>query len=290
MTDRIARRFALSRAQSRAALIAFLMGGDPDRKTSLELMIALPAAGADLIEIGMPFTDPMADGRSIQAAGLRALQAGATLASVLSLVEQFRRHDDETPVILMGYYNPVYVYGVDRFAVDAKAAGVDGLIIVDLPPEEDEELRGPAARSGLALVRLATPTTDAKRLATVLAHASGFIYYVSITGVTGAAIADYSKVGAAVSRVKAQTDLPVAVGFGVKNGADAAAVAEHADAVVVGTALIDALKATLDSDGRAGERTVAAVADLIRDLARGVRGRRRDERQAQHARNKEDLA
>lgn len=271
MTSRISRRFAQTRAQGRAALVTFVMGGDPDFATSLALVKALPHAGADLIEIGMPFTDPMADGPSIQAAGLRALKAGATLAGVLDLVRAFRDADADTPIVLMGYYNPIYVYGVERFLDRAKSAGADGVIVVDLPPEEDEELRSPAARIGVDLIRLATPTTDAARLPVVLANASGFIYYVSITGVTGAAIADYSKVAGAVARIKARTDLPVAVGFGVKTGDNAAALAQYADAVVVGTALVDALQATLDSDGGAGAQTIDAVANLVRDLAQGVR-------------------
>ena len=271
MESRIQKRFALTRAEGRAALATFVMAGDPDLKTSSDILAALPAAGADLIEIGMPFTDPMADGPSIQAAGLRALRAGATLAGALDLVRAFRQRDAETPIVLMGYYNPVYVFGVERFLDEARSAGVDGFIIVDLPPEEDEEFRVPASRAGLDVIRLATPTTDDKRLPVVLERASGFIYYVSITGVTGAAIPDYSKIGGAVERLRRHTDLPVAVGFGVKTGENAAAVARCADAVVVGTALVDALKESLDADGARGPHTVAAVADLVRDLARGVR-------------------
>jgi tryptophan synthase alpha chain len=271
MSSRISRCFAQTRAQGRAALVTFVMGGDPDLAASLDLVKALPRAGADLIEIGMPFTDPMADGPSIQAAGLRALKAGASLAGVLDLVRGFRRADPDTPIVLMGYYNPIYVYGVERFVDHAKSAGVDGLIVVDLPPEEDDELRLPALRAGLDCIRLATPTTDDARLPVVLANASGFIYYVSITGVTGAAIPDYSKVAGAVARIKSHTDLPVAVGFGVKNGDNAAALAQYADAVVVGTALVDALKATLDSNGRAGSKSIPAVAQLVSDLALGAR-------------------
>lgn len=271
MTGRVSRRFAQTRTQGRAALITFVMGGDPDLATSLDLVKALPHAGADLIEIGMPFSDPMADGPSIQAAGQRALKAGATLKGVLGLVRDFRRADDDTPVVLMGYYNPIYAYGVERFLDHAKAAGVDGLIVVDLPPEEDEELRHPAARVGLDVIRLATPTTDPARLSIVLTNASGFIYYVSITGVTGAAIPDYSKVAGAVRRIKARTKLPVAVGFGVKNGDNAAALAQYADAVVVGTALVDGLQATLDVEARADGQTVQAVLNLVNDLAHGVR-------------------
>jgi tryptophan synthase alpha chain len=271
MSDRIARTFARARAEKRAALVAFLMGGDPDPETSRRLLEALPSAGADLIEIGMPFTDPMADGPSIQAAGLRALAAGATLSKIFDLVRDFRTRDAQTPIILMGYYNTVYVRGPERAAAEAAAAGVDGFILVDLPPEEDEEFRIPAQREGLALIRLATPTTDDARLPTVLQDASGFVYYVSITGITGAAIPDYRRVGEAVSRLKRRTDLPIAVGFGVKTGDNAAAVANTADAVVVGTALVDALKSSLEGDGSAGPHTVEAVASLVRDLAQGVR-------------------
>jgi tryptophan synthase alpha chain len=251
------------------------MGGDPDPKTSLEVLRALPRAGADVIEIGMPFTDPMADGPSIQAAGLRALKAGMTLRQVLALVRAFRERDGATPLILMGYYNPVYVYGVARFLADAQSAGVDGLIIVDLPPEEDAELCLPALAAGLNFIRLATPTTDDRRLPAVLANTSGFVYYVSITGITGAATPDPSRVGAAVARIKRHTNLPVAVGFGVKNAATAEAIARQADGVVVGTALVDALKRSLDAENRATMQTVSAVADLVADMARGVRAAQR---------------
>jgi tryptophan synthase alpha chain len=271
MTTRIDRRFTALARERRAALVTFLMGGDPDPKTSLEVLRALPRAGADVIEIGMPFTDPMADGPSIQAAGLRALKAGMTLRQVLALVRAFRERDDATPLILMGYYNPVYVYGVDGFLADAKSAGVDGLIIVDLPPEEDAELCLPALAAGLNFIRLATPTTDERRLPAVLANTSGFVYYVSITGITGAATPDPSRVGAAVARIKRHTNLPVAVGFGVKNAATAEAIARQADGVVVGTALVDALKSSLDAENRATMQTVSAVADLVADIARGVR-------------------
>ena len=273
-TTRIDRRFARTRAEGRAALVTFLMCGDPDPATSLAILKAMPGAGADVLEIGMPFTDPMADGPSIQAAGLRALKGGMTLHKTLGLVAEFRKADPETPVILMGYYNPIYVYGVDRFLVDARAAGVDGLIVVDLPPEEDAELCIPALKAGLNFVRLATPTTDDKRLPAVLANTSGFVYYVSITGITGAAIPDYSKVSDAVARIKRHTHLPVAVGFGVKSAQSAAAIAAHADGVVVGTALVDALKGSLDLDGKAGPGTVEAVTRLVADLASGVRSAR----------------
>jgi tryptophan synthase alpha chain len=228
-----------------------------------------------VIEIGMPFTDPMADGPSIQAAGLRALKAGMTVKKTLALVRGFREHDDATPLILMGYYNPVYVYGVERFLRDAKSAGVDGMIIVDLPPEEDAELCLPALKAGLNFIRLATPTTDERRLPAVLTNTSGFVYYVSITGITGAATPDPSRVGTAVQRIKRHTKLPVAVGFGVKNAATAEAIARQADGVVVGTALIDALKGSLDPENRGTARTVSAVADLVSDIAGGVRAAHR---------------
>jgi tryptophan synthase alpha chain len=268
---RIDTRFAETAREGRAALVTFVMGGDPDPETSLALLKALPAAGADLIELGMPFTDPMADGPAIQAAGLRALGTKTTLTKVLALVADFRKSDTATPLILMGYYNPIYVYGVARFLDDAKAAGVDGLIVVDLPPEEDIELCLPALDAGLDFIRLATPTTDDARLPAVLAHTAGFVYYVSITGITGAATPDYGKVGAAVARLKQHTNLPVAVGFGVKNAESAAAIAKVADGVVVGSALVDALRKSLDSEGRATSASVTAVTDLVRDLAAGVR-------------------
>src|SRR5437016_3638613 len=236
MTTRIDARFAELRREGRAALVTFLMAGDPDPKTSLDIIKALPKAGADIIEIGMPFTDPMADGPSIQAAGLRALKGGMTLKKTLEMVRGFRKDNDTTPLVLMGYYNPIYIYGVDRFLVDAKTAGVDGLIIVDLPPEEDAELCLPALKAGLNFIRLATPTTDDKRLPAVLANTSGFVYYVSITGITGAAAAESARVVSAVKRIKRHTQLPVAVGFGVKTANDARAIATVADAVAVGAA------------------------------------------------------
>ena len=250
MTTRIDRRFAALKDEGRAALVTFTMAGDPDYATSVAIMKALPKAGADVIELGMPFTDPMADGPSIQAAGLRALNAGQDMKKTLAAVREFRAGDDATPIVLMGYFNPIYIYGVDRFLADAKAAGVDGLIVVDLPPEEDEELCLPTLKAGLNFIRLATPTTDDRRLPAVLANTSGFVYYVSITGITGAAAPDNSKVKDAVARIKRHPRLPVAVGFGVKTAAHAEAVARGADAVVVGTALVDALRGTLDADGR----------------------------------------
>jgi tryptophan synthase alpha chain len=272
MTTRIDTQFAALKGERRAALVTFLMAGDPDPKTSLAIVKALPKAGADLIELGMPFTDPMADGPAIQAAGLRALAAGQTMVKTLALVRAFRSSDVATPIVLMGYYNPIYVYGVDRFLADAKAAGVDGLIVVDLPPEEDEELCLPALKAGLNFIRLATPTTDDKRLPTVLTNTSGFVYYVSITGITGSATPDFSKVSAAVARIKRQTKLPVAVGFGVRTAKDARAIAKYADGVVVGSALVNAVKNSLDRKGRATARTVKAVTKLVAALARGVRG------------------
>jgi tryptophan synthase alpha chain len=275
MTTRIDTRFAEAAREGRAALVTFLMAGDPDPATSLEIVKALPEAGADVIELGMPFTDPMADGPAIQAAGLRALGAGMTLKKTLDLVRAFRAGDDTTPIVLMGYYNPIYVYGVDRFLADARAAGVDGLIVVDLPPEEDAELCLPALAAGVDFVRLATPTTDDKRLPAVLKNTAGFVYYVSITGVTGTATPDFDRVAAAVARIKRHTRLPVAVGFGVKTAEHAAAVAQGADGVVVGSALIDVLKATLGADGQASAGTVPAVARLVGELAAGVRSARR---------------
>jgi tryptophan synthase alpha chain len=275
MTTRIERRFAALKEEGRAALVTFTMAGDPDYGTSLALAKALPKAGADVIELGMPFTDPMADGPAIQAAGLRALRGGQNMKKTLSLVREFRKVDDATPIVLMGYYNPVYIYGVDKFLVDAKSAGVDGLIVVDLPPEEDEELCLPALKAGLNFIRLATPTTDDKRLPTVLNNTSGFVYYVSITGITGAAAPDTGNVTAAVKRIKRHTGLPVAVGFGVKTAVQARAIAESADGVVVGSALVEALRVSLDKNGKAKAGTVKAVTGLVSQLAEGVRAARR---------------
>jgi tryptophan synthase alpha chain len=275
MTTRIETRFAKCHAEGRAALVTFLMAGDPDPATSLELIKSLPKAGADVIEIGMPFTDPMADGPSIQAAGLRALATGMSLAKTLDLVRAFRAHDNETPIVLMGYFNPIYVRGVDKFLAEANEVGVDGLIVVDLPPEEDDELCLPALKAGLNFIRLATPTTDDKRLPKVLTNTSGFLYYVSITGITGAATPDYSKVAGAVARIKKQTQLPIAVGFGVKNAQTAAAIAAYADGVVVGSALIDTLKNSLDDKNAATGKTIAAVTALVSEIAAGVRQARK---------------
>src|ERR1700761_411944 len=272
MTTRIDARFAELKKQGRSAFVTFLMAGDPDPATALELLKALPKNGADMIEIGMPFTDPMADGPSIQAAGLRALKAGMTLKKTLEMVRGFRKDDDATPLVLMGYYNPIYIYGVEKFLVDAKSAGVDGLIIVDLPPEEDSELCLPAMKAGLNFIRLATPTTDDKRLPAVLANTSGFVYYVAIAGITGTASADAKVVGEAVSRIKKHTQLPVCVGFGIRTPQNARGIAEKADGAVVGTALVDALKASLDDQDRATGKTVGAVAALVASLSQGVRG------------------
>jgi tryptophan synthase alpha chain len=272
---RIGRRFAALAAEKRAGLIAFVTAGDPDLATSRRILDRLPEAGADLIELGMPFTDPMADGPAIQASSLRALKSGMTLAKVLELVAQFRRRDAETPIVLMGYYNPIYSYGVERFLADAKRAGVDGLIIVDLPPEEDEELCLPARRAGLDFIRLATPTTDAARLPKVLTHASGFLYYVSITGITGTRSASTDAVEAAVKRLKAATKLPVAVGFGIRGPEQAAAIARFADAAVVGSALVDRVAQKLDTHGQPAPDTAAHVLELVRTLSHGIRAARR---------------
>jgi tryptophan synthase alpha chain len=275
MTTRIDRRFAALRAEGRAALVTYIMAGDPDYGSSLAILKALPRAGADVVELGMPFTDPMADGPAVQAAGLRALAAGQDMKRTLALVRDFRRGDDATPIVLMGYYNPIYVYGVDRFLADAKSAGVDGLIVVDLPPEEDVELCLPALEAGFNFIRLATPTTDDKRLPAVLANTSGFVYYVSITGITGAAAPDTAKVADAVRRIKRHTDLPVCVGFGVRTAEQARALSEGADGVAVGSALVEAVRKSLGPDGKATAATVSAVADLVRALADGVRAARR---------------
>jgi tryptophan synthase alpha chain len=274
VTTRIDARFAELKKQGRSAFVTFLMAGDPDPVTSLEIMKALPKAGADIIEMGMPFTDPMADGPAIQAAGLRALKAGMTLKRTLALVREFRKTEAATPLVLMGYYNPIYIYGVEAFLSDAKAAGVDGLIIVDLPPEEDAELCLPAMKAGLNFIRLATPTTDDKRLPAVLANTSGFVYYVSITGITGSGSADSIAVAEAVARIKRHTGLPVCVGFGIRTPAAARSIAQNADGAVVGTALVDALQASLDAKGQATPKTVDAVADMVSSLAHGVRGAR----------------
>jgi len=275
MTTRIDRRFARLKQEGRAALVTFFTAGDPDYATSLAILKAAPGAGADVVELGMPFSDPMADGPAVQASSLRALKAGQNLAKTLDLVRAFRAGDDETPIVLMGYYNPIYIYGVARFLTDATAAGVDGLIVVDLPAEEDDELCLPALKAGLNFIRLATPTTDDKRLPAVLANTSGFVYYVSITGITGMATPEFGRVAQAVARIKRHTALPIAVGFGVKNAEHARAIAQGADGVVVGSALVEALRTSLDPNGKATAGTVSAVTNLIAELADGVRGARR---------------
>jgi tryptophan synthase alpha chain len=270
MTARIDTRFAALKAEGRPALVTFTTAGDPDYATSLEILKALPRAGADLVELGMPFSDPMADGPAIQASGQRALKGGQTLRKTLEMVRAFRAGDRDTPLVLMGYYNPIYIYGNEAFLADASAAGVDGLIVVDLPPEADDELCIPAMRHGINFIRLASPTTDDKRLPAVLANTSGFVYYVSILGITGTASPDAARVGGAVTRIKRHTILPVAVGFGVKTAAQAAAIGKDADGVVVGSAIVSAVAGSL-RDGKATDRTVGAVAELVGELAAGVR-------------------
>jgi tryptophan synthase alpha chain len=268
--SRIEKRFSALKAEGRPALVTFIMAGDPDLATGQAILEALPQAGADVIELGMPFSDPMADGVAIQLGGQRALAAGQTLRGVLGMVEDFRRKDETTPIVLMGYYNPIYIFGVEAFLAAAREAGVDGLIIVDLPPEEDEELCIPALRAGINFIRLTTPTTDDRRLPAVLKNTSGFVYYVSMTGVTGAAIKSRGAVGEAVERIKSHTDLPVAVGFGIKTAEDAAEIGRHADGIVVGSVLVDAVARSL-VDGKPTDKTVAAVRDLVADIASGVK-------------------
>jgi len=274
MTARMDNRFAALKSEGRPALITYFMGGDPDFDTSLGIMKALPAAGADIIELGMPFSDPMADGPAIQLAGQRALKGGQTLARTLELARKFRESDGETPIVMMGYYNPIYIYGVDRFLDDALAVGIDGLIVVDLPPEMDDELCIPALKKGINFIRLATPTTDDKRLPAVLKNTSGFVYYVSMTGITGSALPDPSLVSGAVNRIKGHTSLPVCVGFGVKTADHAKAIGAAADGVVVGTAIVAQIAGSLTKDGKAGPDTIASVATLVRGLATGVRAAR----------------
>jgi len=267
---RIDTRFAKLKAEGRAALVTFVTAGDPNFDTSMEIINGLPAAGADIIELGMPFTDPMADGPAIQASSLRALSSGQNMIKTLEMVQLFRQNDNETPIVLMGYYNPIYIYGSERFLKDAKKAGVDGFIIVDLPPEEDKELCLPALDAGLNFIRLATPTTDEERLPVVLTNTSGFLYYVSVLGITGTKAPDITDVSQAVAKIKAHTDLPVAVGFGVRTSEQARAIAKGADGVVVGTALVDAVKNSLDEAGAPTSRTAKAVHDIVRDLACGI--------------------
>ncbi|MCB9958013.1 MAG: tryptophan synthase subunit alpha [Rhodospirillaceae bacterium] len=275
VTDRIARRFADLRAQGRAGLVTFITAGDPDPETAAALLAALPAAGADVIELGMPFSDPMADGPAIQASSQRALAAGMTVPKTLAMVRAFRTRDPDTPIILMGYFNPIYRYGTDRFIADALAAGVDGVIVVDLPPEEDEELCGPALEAGLHFVRLATPTTDDRRLPKVLEHSSGFLYYVAIAGITGTRSADAGVVAEAVARLRRSTELPIAVGFGIKTPEQAAAIARFADAAVVGSSIVDRIARWTQSPAGGPGGLVESIAAFVRQLADGVHGARR---------------
>ncbi|MDP3316200.1 MAG: tryptophan synthase subunit alpha [Devosia sp.] len=270
MTTRIPARFARCAAEGRPALVTYTMAGDPDLATAQAILDALPAAGADIIELGMPFSDPMADGPGVQAAGQRALANGQTMRKTLSMVEAFRKKDAETPIVLMGYYNPIYIFGVDAFLVAAKAAGVDGLIVVDLPPEEDAELCIPALKADINFIRLATPTTDEARLPTVLNNTSGFVYYVSMNGITGASITNHAAVGEAVTRIKSHTDLPVVVGFGIKTADDAARMGRESDGIAVGTAICNTVLGSLDN-GKATAGTVGAVTTLVAGLAGGVK-------------------
>ena len=274
MTTRMEKRFADLKAEGRPALVTYFMGGDPDYDTSLGIMKALPEAGSDIIELGMPFSDPMADGPAIQMAGQRALKAGQTLKKTLQLAAEFRKTDDATPIVMMGYYNPIYIYGVEKFLDDALASGIDGLIVVDLPPEMDDELCIPAIRKGINFIRLATPTTDEKRLPTVLKNTSGFVYYVSMNGITGSALPDPSLVSGAVKRIKQHTNLPVCVGFGVKTADHAKVIGSSADGVVVGTAIVNQVATSLTKDGKATADTVQAVATLVRGLSSGTRSAR----------------
>ncbi len=273
-TTRIDRRMAKLKAEGRPALVTYFMGGDPDYETSLSIMKALPKAGSDIIELGMPFSDPMADGPAIQAAGLRALKAGQTLAKTLKMAREFRQGDNETPIVMMGYYNPIYIYGVDRFLEEAVASGIDGLIVVDLPPEMDAELCIPALKAGINFIRLATPTTDDKRLPKVLENTSGFVYYVSMTGITGSALADTTKVAEAVQRIKSHTDLPVCVGFGVKTAEQARTIGASADGVVVGTAIVNAVANVIGPKGEKTADPAEAVATLVTGLSQGIRAAR----------------
>lgn len=273
-SGRLKARFEALRAEGRGGLVTFLTAGDPDFETSLEIVKGLPGAGADVIELGMPFTDPMADGPAIQAAGLRALKAGQTMVKTLALAKALRESDAEVPIVLMGYYNPIYSYGVERFLTDAREAGVDGLIVVDLPPEEDDELCVPAVRAGLNFIRLATPTTDDKRLPTVLRNTSGFVYYVSILGITGTKEIEDAPVRAAVERLKRHTDLPIAVGFGIKTPEQVAAICQNAEAAVVGSAIVRKIEEGLDADGKATPGLAKTVLDYVATLAAGARGGR----------------
>lgn len=268
---RIDRRFAKLKSEGRKGLVTFITAGDPDLETSKQILLGLPKAGADVIELGMPFSDPMADGPAIQASSLRALKSGHKMKKTLDLVREFRQSDNETPIVLMGYYNPIYVYPNEAFLADAAAAGVDGLIVVDVPPEADDELCLPAAAHGLNFIRLATPTTDARRLPAVLRNTSGFLYYVSITGITGAAAPDVNDVHTQLGIIKKETTLPVAVGFGIKTGDQAKALSAVADAVVVGSALVSAIEKSLSAEGASTSKTVPSVLDLVQSLAGALR-------------------
>ena len=270
-SGRIAKRFETLKAAGRGGLVTFLTAGDPDHETFKKILLGLPKAGADLIELGMPFSDPMADGPVIQASSLRALKAGADMGRTLELVQSFRAQDDETPIILMGYYNPIYSYGVERFLSDARSAGVDGLIVVDLPPEEDEELCVPALKAGLNFIRLATPTTDDKRLPTVLQNTSGFVYYVSVLGITGTKSAAEAEVKQAIRRLRRHTDLPIAVGFGIRTAEKVTEIASTADASVVGSAIVSRIAEDLDENGRPSARLVDSIHEYVRELSRGLR-------------------
>ena len=270
--SRIADRFEALKAEGRGGLVTFVTAGDPDLDTSREILFGLAAAGADLIELGMPFSDPMADGPAIQAGSLRALKGGMTLKKTLALVAEFRKRDNETPVVLMGYYNPIYIYGTDAFTADAKAAGVDGLIIVDLPPEEVHEIEGPARAAGIDIIYLTAPTSNDARLPVVVARASGFVYYVSITGITGTRSAAIGDIQSAVERIRRHTDLPIGVGFGIKTPEQAAEIASVANAAVVGSALVDIIAANLDAKGKPKTGLAGKLLGLVADLAAGVRG------------------
>ncbi len=274
MTARMDKRFADLKAEGRPALVTYFMGGDPDFETSMKIMQALPKAGADVIELGMPFSDPMADGPAIQMAGQRALKAGQNLAKTIDMARRFRETDQDTPIVLMGYYNPIYIYGVERFIEDALKAGIDGLIVVDLPAEMDDELCIPAVARGLNFIRLTTPTTDNKRLPRVLQNSSGFVYYVSMNGITGSALPDPSLIAGAVARIKGHTELPICVGFGVKTAEHARLIGASADGVVVGTAIVNQIALSLTKDGKATQDTVPSVETLVRGLSTGVRAAR----------------